>query len=244
MRKKSNKQTGKILAASVLGMMLSVCVCVNSSFAWFVAGLENTNVIQIGWFEVEAQLVPVDGHGGPVELSCAAAPLPAGYYELRVRGKGNTPGYALIFLDAVVSDYPDDVRYTERLTGKEYTYYLMLNEPADVWIEPVWAEMEGEAPLEQEDSILYGRPPQTTEATEEPSEEQSVEPPAEQSTEQPVEEPAERPSEQPTEQPTEQPVEQPAEQPVEQPTGQPEEQPEQGQPEGEMNPTQTGADLE
>ena len=80
---------------------------------------------------------------------------------------GDTPGYALIFLEAATSDFCKDSYSTPQLNGGTgYTYRIVLHEPTAIRVTPVWGRMKGDAPLEEDKIIWYGRPP-VVERTEE-----------------------------------------------------------------------------
>lgn len=159
MRRKTNKLTRTVLAAGVLSMVLSVCLCVGSTYAWFNHSLGSENTITIGTFRTIATAGLSEARS-VTHLSAADTIFPAGSYDLSVRGVGNTPGYALIFLEAATSDFRKDVYYTPQLNGgTEYTYRIVLHEPTAIRVTPVWGRMEGDAPLEEDKIIWYGRPP-------------------------------------------------------------------------------------
>lgn len=177
MKRKTNKLNRTALAAGVLSMVLSVCLCVGSTYAWFNHSLGSENTITIGTFGTVAT-VGLSEARSSTPLSSADTIFPAGSYDLSVRGVGNTPGYALIFLEAATSDFRKDTYYTPQLNnGTGYTYRIVLHEPTAIRVTPVWGRMEGDAPLKEDKIIWYGRPP----IVEQPEEEQTQSAAAEQS---------------------------------------------------------------
>ena len=159
MNGKRNRTTRGILAVSVLSMALSVCMCVGTTFAWFEATVKNENVIAIGEFTTNATITSTQARSATRVSGTAQVFLP-GSYDLTVRGVGNTPGYALIFLDATTSDFRSDAYYTKQLRGGSVcTYRIVLHEPTAIRVTPVWGNMEGENPLKEDTIIWYGRPP-------------------------------------------------------------------------------------
>ena len=169
MRKNANKWVRLMFGASALSMVLSVCLCVGSTYAWFQDSLGSKNTITIGTFRTVAT-VGLSEARSVTHLSAADTIFPAGSYDLSVRGVGNTPGYALIFLEAATSDFRKDSYYTPQLNGGTgYTYRIVLHEPTAIRVTPVWGRMEGDAPLKEDKIIWYGRPP----VVEQPEEEQT-----------------------------------------------------------------------
>lgn len=169
MRKNASQSIRGLLALSVLGMVLSVCLCVSSTYAWFNHSLGSENTITIGTFRTVATAGLSEARS-VTYLSAVDTIFPAGSYDVSVRGVGNTPGYALIFLEAATSDFRKDVYYTPQLNGGTgYTYRIVLHEPTAIRVTPVWGRMEGDAPLEEDKIIWYGRPP----VVEQPKEEQT-----------------------------------------------------------------------
>ncbi len=156
MKRKTNKL---VLAAGVLSMVLSACLCVGSTYAWFNHSLGSENTIKIGTFRTVATAGLSEAKSS-TPLSSADTIFSPGSYDLSVRGVGDTPGYALIFLEAATSDFRKDVYYTPQLNGGTgYTYRIVLHEPTAICVTPVWGRMEGDAPLEEDKIIWYGRPP-------------------------------------------------------------------------------------
>ena len=169
MKGKTNKLTRTVLAIGVLSMVLSACLCVGSTYAWFNHSLGSENTIMIGTFRTVATAGLSEARS-VTHLSAADTIFSAGSYDVSVRGVGNTPGYALIFLEAATSDFRKDVYYTPQLNGGTgYTYRIVLHEPTAIRVTPVWGRMEGNAPLEEDEIIWYGRPP----VVEQPEEEQT-----------------------------------------------------------------------
>ena len=179
MRRNANKWVRLLFGASVASIALSVCLCVGSTFAWFQHSLSNESTIQIGTFNVRATIGVAESKAkNATALSAADTILLPGAYDLSVRGTGNTPGYALIFLEAATSDFRKDAYYTPQLNNSTgYTYRIVLHEPTAVRVTPVWGKMEGDNPLKKDAIIWYGRPPVTKPPAEEettvPSEEQT-----------------------------------------------------------------------
>lgn len=169
MKGKTNKLTRTVLAIGVLSMVLSACLCVGSTYAWFNHSLGNENTIKIGSFGVRATAGLSEAKSS-TPLSSADTILSPGSYDLSVRGVGDTPGYALIFLEAATSDFRKDAYYTPQMNGgTEYTYRIVLHEPTAIRVTPVWGRMEGDTPLKEDKIIWYGRPP----VVEQPEEEQT-----------------------------------------------------------------------
>ncbi|MBE6973781.1 MAG: hypothetical protein E7440_07960, partial [Ruminococcaceae bacterium] len=182
MNEKQSKTMRCLLGASVMGAALSVCLCVGSTFAWFQHTVSNENVIEIGTFGTNATMALTQTRS-IAQVSSAATVFPPGFYDLSIRGVGNTPGYARIFLDAVNSDFRSDTYYTKQLSGKSaYTFQIMLHEPTAIRVVPVWGRMDGESPLDEEEIIWYGRPPIVEKPKEDESQQENdaeVIPPAE-----------------------------------------------------------------
>lgn len=179
MKRNANKWVRLLFGTSVASIALSVCLCVGSTFAWFQHSLSNESAIQIGTFNTRATISVAESKAkNATALSAADTILLPGAYDLSVRGTGNTPGYALIFLEAATSNFRKDVYYTPQLNnGTGYTYRIVLHEPTAIRVTSVWGAMEGDSPLKKDAVIWYGRPPVTKPAEEEtaktPSEEQT-----------------------------------------------------------------------
>ena len=165
------KWTAKsLLAASVASMALSVCLCVGTTCAWFQDTLKNPGTIQIGYFLVDTTAVLGQTRSAS-QVSSSGTVLPQGFYQLTVKGLGNTSGFAKIVLSANVSGDPTAVYTTPLMRGgTAYTYELMLNEQTTVRVGSVWAAAAPESALENGERITYGRPPAPP-----PSEEEEVE---------------------------------------------------------------------
>ena len=179
MRKNANQRMRGVLAASALSMVLAACLGVGSTFAWFQDGLGSENTIKIGSFGVRATASLSEAKSA-TQLSSTDTVFSPGSYELSVRGVGDTPGYALIFLEASTSDFRKDSYYTPQLNGgTEYTYRIVLHEPTAIRVTPVWGRMEGDAPLKEDKIIWYGRPPVVKQPEEEQNGDVTAAPPTE-----------------------------------------------------------------
>ena len=86
----TEKTFGRVLVSSVCSILLCMACLFGTTWAWFVAGIENTgNVIQIANVELEVTTVP---EGESSAVTGNSQTLTAGVYDLRIEIRNEAAG--------------------------------------------------------------------------------------------------------------------------------------------------------
>ena len=86
----TEKAFGRVLVSSVCSILLCMACLFGTTWAWFVAGIENTgNVIQIANVELEVTAVP---EGESSAVTGNSQTLTAGVYDLRIEIRNEAAG--------------------------------------------------------------------------------------------------------------------------------------------------------
>lgn len=157
----TEKRFRTVLISSVCSILLCMACLAGTSWAWFYAGIENTeNVIQIAPATLETQVTRGGETVTPNEDGSYS--LPAGEYQLQVTlDRGDDPGCAAYFVATVRQDKPE--RYLlifHANPTKEQQLNLCVHEgTAEVSFQLSWVYPGKVTVVNPGDTISVGQPP-------------------------------------------------------------------------------------